>query len=595
MIRTLSLFALLTMVTMAGGAQQTPPPPPGAQLPPRDATGRQPADQPAGTGRITGRVTAAPEGRPIKRARVFATARELPGGRGVLTDDTGVFDITDLPAGQYTISASKPGFLTLSYGQRRPQQAGVPVQLADRQQAKGIDILLPRGGVIEGRVEDEDGYPISGVVVRAMRYEYVQGMRRLIVSNSAQTDDEGHYRLWGLMPGDYVVNAVARLNFGALGGRGTGALSILGLVTTVVGQIAGQNIVGLVSDGSEQDPVYLAPTFYPGVPARSEATAIKVGLGEQAHDISFRLQLVRTSRVTGRAVSAGGTPIPGGTIQLTSATDPFATPYQLGDNFGGSIQGDGTFAINNVLPGAYVLRAQSDPSGAALFAAQPIAITGQDVANVVVELAPGATLSGTVTFQGEGQRTGAGQVLITVPPTDYITLPPVARPDTTGHFTVANLPAGPRMIRANANADRWVLKSITIADRDVTDSPIELRPRDTVPDVAIVFTDQVAEINGTVTSPDGTAATDYTVLVFTTDRSLWRPQARRIMTARPDRTGKYRIRGVPPGEYFVVLVDPTEQGEWFDPRYLDTQRTGASRVRVDEGDSKTQDLKVSAR
>ena len=37
---------------------------------------------------------------------------------------------------------------------------------------------------------------------------------------AVQTDDEGHYRLWGLMPGDYYVNAVTRLNFGGLGGRG---------------------------------------------------------------------------------------------------------------------------------------------------------------------------------------------------------------------------------------------------------------------------------------------------------------------------------------------------------------------------------------
>ena len=30
--------------------------------------------------------------RPVKRARVFATAVELPGGRGMLTDEKGVDD-----------------------------------------------------------------------------------------------------------------------------------------------------------------------------------------------------------------------------------------------------------------------------------------------------------------------------------------------------------------------------------------------------------------------------------------------------------------------------------------------------------------------
>ena len=86
---------------------------------------------------MSGRVLAADTGRPVKRARVFITAAELPGGRGMLTDDSGVFDFTELPAGRYTLTASKSGFIGLSYGQRRPLQAGTPLQLARRPAAQG--------------------------------------------------------------------------------------------------------------------------------------------------------------------------------------------------------------------------------------------------------------------------------------------------------------------------------------------------------------------------------------------------------------------------------------------------------------------------
>jgi hypothetical protein len=41
------------------------------------------------------------------------------------------------------------------------------------------------------------------------------------------------------------------------------------------------------------------------------------------------------------------------------------------------------------------------------------------------------------------------------------------------------------------------------------------------------------------------------------------------MTARPDQTGTYRIRGLPPGQYYLVAVGPAEQGEWFNPSFLD--------------------------
>ena len=56
-------------------------------------------------------MLAADTGRPVKRARVFINAAELPGGRGVLTDDTGVFEFTELPAGRYTLTVSKTGFV----------------------------------------------------------------------------------------------------------------------------------------------------------------------------------------------------------------------------------------------------------------------------------------------------------------------------------------------------------------------------------------------------------------------------------------------------------------------------------------------------
>src|SRR3954466_11894399 len=167
MVRALSISTLLVALAVVVGAQQQPSPRPGQSpgQPARD-TSAQPKDAPPPPGgRISGRVLAADNGRPVKRARVFATAAELPGGRGMLTDDSGVFDLTELPAGRYTLPVSKSGFVALSYGQRRPLQAGTPLQLGDGQQLKGVDFRLPRGGVITGRIVDEEGEPLAGATV----------------------------------------------------------------------------------------------------------------------------------------------------------------------------------------------------------------------------------------------------------------------------------------------------------------------------------------------------------------------------------------------------------------------------------------------
>ena len=47
-------------------------------------------------------------------------------------------------------------------------------------------------------------------MVRVMRYQYAQGERRLVPAGTAQTDDQGQYRVWGLNPGDYYVSADRR-------------------------------------------------------------------------------------------------------------------------------------------------------------------------------------------------------------------------------------------------------------------------------------------------------------------------------------------------------------------------------------------------
>ena len=87
--------------------------------------------------------------------------------------------------------------------------------------------------------------------------------------------------------------------------------------------------------------------------------------------------------------------------------------------------------------------------------------------------------------------------------------------------------------------------------------------------------------------------TEYTVLAFPTDSTLWRPQARQIVTARPDQTGTFQLRGLPPGDYYVTTINPAEQGEWFEPAFLEQHRGGATRVRLGEGDLRTQNFRVS--
>ena len=134
-----------------------------------------------GTGRIRGRVLASEGGGPIRRAQVRISGPEVA-PKASLTDAEGRFEFRDLPAGRFTLQATKSGYVSVQYGQTRPFESGKPIELADKQSVDNADIGMPRGSVISGRVVDEYGDPIPDVSVTAMRQSWQGGRRRLVPS-----------------------------------------------------------------------------------------------------------------------------------------------------------------------------------------------------------------------------------------------------------------------------------------------------------------------------------------------------------------------------------------------------------------------------
>jgi hypothetical protein len=592
-----SLIAVLGVCALS--AQSSRP----GEAPPRDTPAAQQEAQPPG-GKISGRVLAANDGRPVRRARAYVSAPQLPEGRGTLTDDNGVFELNELPAGRYTLTVSKTGFVTLSYGQRRPLQAGTPLQLGDGQQMDSIEFRLPRGSVIAGRIYDELGDPMPGASVRVMRYQYAQGERQLVPAGTAQTDDQGVYRVWGLNPGEYYLTAITQnFNFGpgrggpggrgftARGGAGRGGVAGRGAFTGPPGPSLDLGV-------NEELLKAYAPTYYPGVGSINESRPVTVAVGQELLDVNFNLLLVRTAQVTGSVTSADGSITYSGQVSLAPETG--AGPGgrgQPGVNFGGRINWEGRFSIGNVPPGRYVLRARGTDTDPALFAAQPLTVASGDLTDIAVILFPGASIAGTVSFEGTNPPE-MSRVRITAPSAETggsLGPNPNARVDKDGNFTLEGVAAGSHWIRSAGQLNGWTLKSVLVTNREVIDTPIELRSGEAVSSVRLVFTNKQQEINGTVTNEQGQPVTDFTVLAFGVDPDLWRPLARQIATARPDQNGKFQIRSLPPGNYYLVTVDPAEQGEWFEPAFLDQHRTAAARVTLGDGDIKTQDFKISSR
>jgi len=598
---------LLALATLAGSIGAV-----GAQQPARD----QAQSPPAGTAMVTGSVIAADTGRPLKRVRIVASGssdtdgptsataaasqgraqammrgrleqlaqmgsgfNQLRGGsrvvRSVQTDDLGRYEIRDLPAGSYTVTATKAGYVDAVFGQRRPLRPGTPLEVADGQQIKNVSFSLARGSVITGQILDEDGEPVARAAVTVMRYQYVGGRRQLVPAGSDQTDDRGMYRVFGLPPGDYYVSAVARLLGGGLGrglfmrARGMGGLE-------------------------EEESVGYAPTFYPGVTTPAEAPRLTVGLAQEMAGIDFQLRLVPMAKVSGTVLDVDGTPLSGGNVLLVADVETIGRAAR----FIGRVGGGGTFAIENVPPGRYLLWARGRPSRdePTSFAVHSLSVDGQDLANLVVALSPGATISGTLRFDGTQASIppDLSAFRISLPALDPVPFGgnQTVRVETDGRFEVTGVPAGRRAIRSPNPPSPWSLKSVIVDGRDVTDEDLDVRVGQRISGVQVVFTDKLTTVAGSLVDTRGGPAFGYTVILFSTDSTTWRPQARTIQAIQPDQTGGYRFRGIPPGDYYIAVVDDVEQGEWYDPEFLQNLQPGAARLTVSEGATVAHDLEV---
>lgn len=605
--------ALVLAVSSISARQQSPQQPQpsqgqGGRGNQQQARDRGLAQQPQGTGVISGRVLTADTGRPVKRARVSVAAGGPGGGRGsgmASTDDQGRYSIGGLAPGNYNISASKAGFVDALYGQRRPMQPGTPLTLADGQAATNVDMRLIRGGVITGHVGDEDGEPLARALVTVQRYQYVRGERQLTPAGADQTDDRGQYRVFGLPPGEYYVSA-STAGLGELIGRGMQQLAagIGGLGGGRGGGLLGQ-AGPLGAPGQPQSTGY-APTYYPGVVSSTEAGKVTVGPGQEASGIDFQIQLVPLATVSG--IVAGGQD--GANVMLVGQDAGGGLGPLAGQTFSGRATADGSFSILNVPPGRYTAIARAGGRlGDLRTAMQSIVVNGQNLDGLTLVLQPGSMLSGNIVVDSSGAPAPSDYSVFRVDVADVDPLPggggrgggrggPFGadnRVEKNGSFTITGVQPGRHYVRVTGggtqNGGQWTLKSVTIGGADAADVPFEIKPGQNVDNVTVVLTDRTTELAGTVRDAQNGGSGGVTVIAFSTEAQYWRAQSRRIATSRTGQNGDYRIRGLPAGDYYLVAVDDVEQGEWFDPAYLDSAKDKATRVTLDEGDRKTLDLR----
>jgi hypothetical protein len=515
---------------------------------------------------LRGRVSSA-DGKPLRRAQISAFAASETGiaqRRGTTTDADGKWEITDLPAGRYTVTAAKAGYVTLQYGQRRPFEQGTPVVVADGAAAERLDVTLQRGAVISGRLVDEFGEPVAGIGVQAMRYTYGNdGQRRLTPLSGSPTDDLGQFRVYGLMPGDYVLQAAPGAVMLGVGGGGPA-------------------------------PDTFATTFYPGTVNADEAQTVTLALGQEM-SLPFQLVSTKTTRVTGVVVNADGAPVPG--MQLSLVTSINGTGWT--STGAGSSGADGAFTLNSVTPGEHTINGRLvRGSQGAEFANIVFTAAGEPV-NLRLVTSKGAALSGRVTWEGTTAR-GTVPLRINVQQ-DTAQLNPLiggSVPGADGTLNEDNTfklagAFGKGFIRAFPMPAGWSIKSVTVDGDDVTDLPIDLTTRVKLDDIRVVMTDRLTDLSGTVADARGTALKDYVVILLPSNLKDGLSPRRYISMLRPDQDGSFRTKGLPPGTYTATALEWVEQGRQFVPTFQEQLRKAGKTFTLREGEPATIDVKLT--
>jgi hypothetical protein len=574
---------------------------------------------PTGPAEISGVILTDEETpRPVRRAEVRLFAPGTP-GQTAYSDPDGRFTFRNLAYGRYTIEANKPGFVRVAYGARRYDRSGTPVTVSDAARTHDLQMRMPRGAVITGRIVDDFGQPAYGARVTIQQVRIVNGERTVtpvpMVSSilGEMVDDRGVFRLFGLPAGDYVVSATPR-------SVGVGDIRRMTDAEIVAARQALAQQPGATAPAdAPQSPVTLgfSQVYYPGVLSLNDAAIITVGSGEERANIDFAATLVRTATISGAIIAPAGVApqsarlflSPKGSSNIVSSggqgTTMVFTAVSLA-TANRQINPDGTFVYPGVAPGQYTLSASATRDGGTpLWAAADITIDGQPLDGVTLALSEGLTVSGSVQFEADGvdEPDTFTRARIMMLPTNSTTFMagvtaglamgrgPQVTPDK--RFSIPGLVPGPHRVQATFNTPEanWILKSAIIKGQDALDVPFMLEAGDAITDAVLTFTNRTQELSGQLSDASGRPAPDFTVVVFPEEQALWRSD-RRIRTARPGTDGRYTIANLPAGTYRIAAVTDIAPGEERDATLLQELLAASIQVVIADGEQKTQDIRI---
>jgi hypothetical protein len=493
-------------------------------------------------GSVDGKVVNSVTGAFIKKAVVTIHNRTNQYVYSTTTDQSGKFHIDNVQPEKYVASADAEGYAnsrTMSDFKLFTVGAG---PLSD------VEIAIAPLSIITGKVLDEDGEPLDGVTIMALRNGYSGGAKTLQQVSAAQTDDRGIYRMFDLQPGRYYLSAQPQRQFRA---------------------IAPQNAERTHSTIPEEA---YGIAIYPGVAEISQATAHEVKPGADWTGADFKLQKRPAYHIRGRAngvLAAGGR----GNVQAEPCNpDPMSWAIGLQNMVG---RQDGSFDLVGAVSGTYCLIVR-EPGRGGIAMTQPVTVANADVNDITLTPPASFSVKGMVIIDG-------------TPPANMPTLGISLRSSDGNQQQHAQATAGAAFQIDNIFPGKYTvvlpfmsliyIKSILYGSQDVSSGVIpDVEPGGSL---AITLGTDPGEIDGTVQLGALESGTPVLMAAIPDDAHAERNDLRQITNSSAE--GVFMFRGLAPGDYKVFALATQDYEDIQNPGLLKLLDGKAAAVTVHAG------------
>jgi len=439
------------------------------------------------------------------------------------------------------LTVERYGYVRQEYGQTTPGEAGKLITLAPNQKLSNLTIQLIPAAAITGHVYDEDGDPVMGAHVSALNYVFKDGQRILHFSGAAQTNDLGEFRLYGLSPGQYIIEAHGPPNRVPKGNEG-----------------------------------YL-PVYCPGVPDLGRATIITVRSSDELSGADVNLRTSHTVTIHGNVINGvDGGPGLAARVQLI-----VRGPNTLGNT---EVQQDfvrdrqGAFAFANVTPGSYYVHAELSGKEAR----QPLEVADSDVDGVILNLAPGVDIKGRIRIEGKPDASlGGVQVLLASAENGTFAsewMNGKVKPDGTLLFEDAF--DGTYVIDLRGLPENYFLKSARMDGVDVLMTGVTIDTKQAPGLLEIVVSPNGASVDGVISKDQQPFPRAIVAIVPDPPH---RGEKRLFKSTSTDENGRFVLQGLSAGDYKVFAWEKIEPGAYTNTDFLQPYENFGESVHITEG------------